>query len=50
VAPHNCFDHLDYIGGSYPYECVFCYRRYDQDDVNADAIACAIKSLNEEGR
>jgi hypothetical protein len=33
-AAHNCLDCLDYIGGSYPYECVFCYRRYEQADIN----------------
>jgi hypothetical protein len=52
VAPHNCFDHLDYIGGHYPYECVYtnCYLRYDHGEVIAYVTARAIKSLNEEGR
>ncbi|MFY1675061.1 hypothetical protein ACN27G_34845 [Plantactinospora sp. WMMB334] len=34
-ATHDCLDHLDYIGGSYPYECLYrhCGRRYDQADI-----------------
>jgi hypothetical protein len=32
---HEHFEHLDYIGGSYPYECVVCYRRFDTREVPA---------------
>lgn len=38
---HTHFDHLDYIGGSHPYECVVCGNRYAADEVPeeiADAV------------
>lgn len=33
IPSHNHWDYLDYIGGSYPFECTYCYRRYDTDEV-----------------
>jgi hypothetical protein len=38
---HVHFEHLDYIGGSYPYECVVCYLRFDTSEVPSE-IAAAI--------
>lgn len=36
TLPHNHFGHLDYIGGSYPFECVVCGLRYRMDEVPDD--------------
>ena len=30
---HICFEHLDYIGGNYPYECLICGMRHDTPEV-----------------
>lgn len=38
---HDHFEHLDYIGGSHPYECVVCYRRFEAAKVPAE-VADAI--------
>jgi hypothetical protein len=35
LATHDCFEHLDYIGGSAPYECLFCYQRFYTSDIPA---------------
>ena len=37
---HRCFEHLDYIGGSYPYECVAagCGRRFSVLDVQEHQV------------
>ncbi|PYC69193.1 hypothetical protein C7C45_15935 [Micromonospora arborensis] len=39
IAAHDHFEHLDYIGGSYPFECCFCYLRFDPSDIPASKAA-----------
>jgi hypothetical protein len=33
---HRCRDHLAYIGGSYPYECLICGKRLSALDIYED--------------
>jgi hypothetical protein len=48
IPVHDHFDHLDYIGGSYPYECVVCHLRFAPDEVPADVAAEVINSFGPE--
>jgi hypothetical protein len=41
---HECLENLDCIGGSYPYECVVCYRRFADDEVPPELIDTAPES------
>jgi hypothetical protein len=45
IPDHNHDDHLDYIGGSYPFECLVCYRRFDVSEVPAPVVAAIHASL-----
>jgi hypothetical protein len=45
VATHDCFDHLDYIGGPGPYECLFCYQRFHASEIPAAARDSALAYL-----
>ncbi|GLZ00582.1 hypothetical protein [Actinoplanes sp. NBRC 103695] len=45
VLVHNHFDHLDYIGGHYPFECLVCYRRFEYTEVPSDVAETLLASL-----
>ena len=42
---HQHFEHLDYIGGTYPYECGVCYRRFSADEVPVEVADAVTDSL-----
>jgi hypothetical protein len=42
---HDHFEYLDYIGGSYPFECCYCHRRFDTSEVPASIAHALIGSL-----
>jgi DNA-directed RNA polymerase subunit RPC12/RpoP len=42
---HQHFEHLDYIGGAYPYECVVCHRRFLATEVPAEIAAAVLDGL-----
>jgi hypothetical protein len=42
---HRHVDHLDWIGGSYPYECVVCSLRFSESEVPAEVAEQVLYGL-----